>query len=448
MPLEDRKLRAFEFTLEGKVEPKEAFKALREAGVSPKDHLEALQPLPGGRFDVSFKSAALAQQFEPVLDDLPGCRITSSGAVKVVTIKFIEMDLDDNFVRSILSRYGKVLKGRFLTYPDEPSVFNGTRQYQMSGVKSIPSVLRIGNRNAWVSHPGQTRTCARCGEAGHTAKRCNTTRCYKCLVVGHTASDCPNAVRCTICGEEGHNFKRCPSSFASKVKPTKRWADVVGERANPPTQPGAEEATPSAPSPLPSSGPRASEDSGDFVSVDSAPEDSETETAAETPPSAHNLPRASCLKCSRVVGPLSGRSRWFCFRCDCVIEGAEPFHLVGCAACTGKNTRPTLVCDGPRCRAAAVDEAFPFVPAGRGRRMKRKSRRSSESDSSSASHKPAKKSERSKTHTLSETSTESEMEEAGSDGDTYLSSTDSPADTAPPSPSKSGKSPKERDKPE
>ena len=78
--------------------------------------------------------------------------------------------MDDNIVHHLLGGYSEVLASRFCTYTGEPSVFNGTRQYKMKVKKNIPSVLRIGNRNAWVSYIGPSWTCARCGAQGHLAK--------------------------------------------------------------------------------------------------------------------------------------------------------------------------------------------------------------------------------------------------------------------------------------
>ena len=72
----------------GKREPRQVFQAFREIGVIPKDHVECLQPLLDGSFDVTFISAAIAQRFEPLVAALLGCEIKSRGLVKVVTLKF------------------------------------------------------------------------------------------------------------------------------------------------------------------------------------------------------------------------------------------------------------------------------------------------------------------------------------------------------------------------
>ena len=96
--------------------------------------------------------------------------------------------------------------------------------------KSIPTVLRIGDRDACVSYVGQTRTCARCGAPGHMSKDCNFVKCFKCLSLGHNASVCPNKVVCTVCGDEEHNFKVCPNSFANRANPTKGWANIAAAR--------------------------------------------------------------------------------------------------------------------------------------------------------------------------------------------------------------------------
>ena len=148
------------------------------------------------------------------------------------------MDLDDNVVRSRLSKYGDVLAGRGCTFAERPSLFNGTRQYKMKVTKNIPSMFRFGGENSWVSYVGQVRTCAQCGATGHMAAACNISKCYKCLGLGHAAAACPNRVVCTICEEEGHSFKACPNYFASRANPSKRWTNIeVAKGVNPPSRP-------------------------------------------------------------------------------------------------------------------------------------------------------------------------------------------------------------------
>ncbi|KAL3273223.1 hypothetical protein HHI36_014677 [Cryptolaemus montrouzieri] len=39
--------------------------------------------------------------------------------------------------------------------------------------KPIPSHITISNKQYWITHLGQTRTCVRCGETNHEIKNCN-----------------------------------------------------------------------------------------------------------------------------------------------------------------------------------------------------------------------------------------------------------------------------------
>ena len=147
-----------------------SLKELKKIGVVPKDHMVAAQPLPGTRFDLTFKLPAFRDLFLPGLKTIPGSQVTVVGSYTIVTIFHLNMETDSNIVKQRLSQYGEVISGRHCTFAEEPDCFNGTRQFKMRVKKSIPTVLRIGDRDAWVSYVGQTRTCARCGAPGHMSK--------------------------------------------------------------------------------------------------------------------------------------------------------------------------------------------------------------------------------------------------------------------------------------
>ena len=249
------------------VSPRSFFQKLANVGVTAAEHLAAVQPLPGNRYESIFKSVALCKQFHPQIRDLDGCTVTKFNDITVVTIHYISMSIPDSIVSNILSRYGKVHASRFTTYGDNPTVFDGTLQYKMSILVPIPTVIRIGDRNAWISYPGQVRTCARCNEQGHYAKDCTNVKCFKCLQLGHVANDCPNNVLCTICRGEGHSFRFCAMSFSMTVSPDKAWS-MTPDPPQPP--PDKEEGTPVAP--------------GDG--------------------NVEQLPAAECSKCKKMVGPF------------------------------------------------------------------------------------------------------------------------------------------------
>ena len=227
---------AAELKFDSKVTPSKLFSEVEKIGVVVSDHMVAAQPLPGSRFDLTFKSPAIRDRFLPDLESIPDSKLFTYGGYVIVNVFNVLLDIDDNIVRARLAKYGEVLAGRVCTFAERPSLFNGTRQYKMRVKNNIPSVLRIGSSNAWVSYVGQTRTCARCGATGHMASACDIIKCYKCLGLGHAAAECPNRVVCTVCEEEGH--KLCPNSFANRANPTKRWSNVVAaKKVNPSSGP-------------------------------------------------------------------------------------------------------------------------------------------------------------------------------------------------------------------
>ena len=203
------------------------FDILKRCGVKPGEDLMAVQVLPGGKFDVTFRAVEVKERFMPSLIAEPEIDATSyANPVKVITVLHVPHEVDDNEVRFVLKRYGKVVAGRFLAYRDYPGVFNGIRQYRMEVEKDIPSSLSFGGRECWVRYEGQPRTCLKCGRPGHDAKECRVVRCFKCQKEGHVAWRCKEDPSCTICGKSGHNFRSCPVSFANRLKQTKEW--VVG----------------------------------------------------------------------------------------------------------------------------------------------------------------------------------------------------------------------------
>ena len=241
---------AAELKFDSKVTPSKLFSELEKIGVVVSDHMVAAQPLPGSRFDLTFKSPAIRDRFLPDLESIPDSKLFTYGGYIIVNVFNVLLDIDDNIVRARLAKYGEVLAGRVCTFAERPSLFNGTRQYKMRVKNNIPSVLRIGSSNAWVSYVGQTRTCARCGATGHMASACDIIKCYKCLGLGHAAAECPNRVVCTVCEEEGHNFKLCPNSFANRANPTKRWSNVVAAKKVNPSSGPASKKVESPPSPV------------------------------------------------------------------------------------------------------------------------------------------------------------------------------------------------------
>ena len=196
------------------------FEILKEKGVDIVSQLIAVQELPGRLWDVTFSSVEFKRKYWPAITNGTGYTAsTYTSSATLVTVLHIPHELDDNVVRYILGRYGKVINGRYLTYREYPKVFNGIRQYLVEITRDIPSSLRLGNRNCWVRYNGQQRKCWNCQGKGHDARECRLTKCFKCQEMGHTASDCKAEVKCTTCNQFGHVDRKCPISFANMIKP-------------------------------------------------------------------------------------------------------------------------------------------------------------------------------------------------------------------------------------
>ena len=119
-------------------EGKNIFKLLKTCGVNQADHLMAVQMLPSNKIDVTFTSPKICEQFCARLEQEADIDVVSYvKPVKVVTVLHVPHEVDDNAVRFVLKRYGKVLAGRYLTYKEYPDIFNGIRQYKMEVTTEI-----------------------------------------------------------------------------------------------------------------------------------------------------------------------------------------------------------------------------------------------------------------------------------------------------------------------
>ena len=131
--------------------------------------------------------------------------------------------------RSVLAGF---YAGRACTFAERPSLFNVTRQYKMRVKQNIPSVLRIGSSNPWVSYVGQKRTCSQCGATGHIASACDIIKCYKCLGLGHAADECPNRGHKTWMWSKKRRHKRyslqkCFNYVVSKINAGSADTDLL-----------------------------------------------------------------------------------------------------------------------------------------------------------------------------------------------------------------------------
>ncbi|PIK42010.1 putative zinc finger CCHC domain-containing protein 3-like [Apostichopus japonicus] len=141
-----------------------------------------------------------------------------------VTVIHVGLEVRQDLVVTVLSRFGTVKAVKMCSYAQAPGVLNGHRQARIDLKQDIPSFLFIAGHKAHVRYPGQPRTCFRCGETGHEAKGCPNKKCGRCLRLGHDSTACPDEAVCSLCGKEGHFFRACPSSYVSKTKSGGMWS--------------------------------------------------------------------------------------------------------------------------------------------------------------------------------------------------------------------------------
>ena len=172
---------SFQVRLESAMNSDSVFDFLKEVGVDVAKDLIAVQGLPGKTWDITCKTVEIRRRLWAEVSTRESCIASMyPGSATVVNVLHVPHELNDNVVRYVLARYGKVLSGRFKTYEKYPDLFNGIRQYQMELTADIPSSLRLGGRNCWIRYYGQPRTCMKCGSTGHEAKECAKVVCFKC----------------------------------------------------------------------------------------------------------------------------------------------------------------------------------------------------------------------------------------------------------------------------
>ncbi|XP_033120429.1 uncharacterized protein LOC117119704 [Anneissia japonica] len=177
-----------------KVGVETVFADLRRAG--PKlEEVVGVQSLSDGSFDVSFKTPVICRRAAGELGRLvSGPEVQINDSRVTVTVLYVELEVPNEVVECVLSKFGKVLNSRMLSHRQYPSILNGNRQFVLQLKSDIPSQLRIGSRNCWVSYWGQPRTCLRCGDEGHLIRECVRRKCSKCLELGHVVADCKNDI--------------------------------------------------------------------------------------------------------------------------------------------------------------------------------------------------------------------------------------------------------------
>lgn len=179
---------------------------------------------------------------------------------RVVIVKMFETpsEMPDSVLIGRLSVYGKVFS--FLQDKGQGGVLNGVRTARMRLKVAVPSVVRIAGCYIRVWHPGQPKTCRRCGAEDHLVAACNSTRCFNCEQPGHHFEDCDEPILCSVCLDPSHLLCTCPyvvhavnvieqpsrASYANVTKTivtekSKNYAEAVTQPRRPEKNPSRQE---------------------------------------------------------------------------------------------------------------------------------------------------------------------------------------------------------------
>lgn len=129
---------------------------------------------------------------------------------RVLIVKIFETPskMPDSVLIGRLSVYGKVFS--YQRDKGQGGVLNGVRTARMRLKVAVPSVVRIAGCYIRVWHPGQLKTCQRCGAEGHLAAACNSTHCFNCEQSSHHFEDCDKPKLCSDCLDPSHMLRICP----------------------------------------------------------------------------------------------------------------------------------------------------------------------------------------------------------------------------------------------
>ena len=239
------------FSVESVITGEEVFDAFLDAGVQAED-ITSIQYRGSNRsWCVSLKSKASKDRIleKGVIHFGNVAVFIGDADFRTVIVKIYEapLEMPDTVIIRRLSHYGGVLSFR-RDIGVAMRVLNGVRTARMRLSSAIPSSLRIAGEAVFVSYPGQTKTCRRCGEEGHMAQGCRKPRCYNCEAPGHVASECGLDPLCGICLQSHHHASKCAylifsANIETNLNSTpSTYADVCRQNrpASPATPPPAD----------------------------------------------------------------------------------------------------------------------------------------------------------------------------------------------------------------
>ncbi|KAJ8050212.1 hypothetical protein HOLleu_03322 [Holothuria leucospilota] len=263
-----------EFSSGVSVSPPQAFTMLKNSGVEVKE-IEMLQSLAArNTYDLKFRSDAARIQGVSCLKALEGLTVTPYDRSAVVTVLYLNFEVDQGLVARVLSQYGTVSDMRWVTYQagELKGILNGKRQFRMVLKREIPSFLFMGGgggSKAHIRYFGQPRTCLSVERRGTKPSRVPTDVVASACRWGTTRLSVPTRCGVTSVGRRDMSLSgSCPTSYSARAS-----AEVGPDHE--PSQPGPEPMVEEPRSPSPDEGGRITKVENDLQ----LSSDSETDSA-------------------------------------------------------------------------------------------------------------------------------------------------------------------------
>lgn len=121
--------------------------------------------------------------------------LTSNGhGIKTVRVKNLPSEICDSELRKVLSEYGQVGPIEHEKYGPKSyfaGLLTGVRIVRATLQKNVPSYIKVGGEEAYVTYFGQAETCHSCGQIGHKRAGCPTKKQRRSTYAGRLAARTP-----------------------------------------------------------------------------------------------------------------------------------------------------------------------------------------------------------------------------------------------------------------
>lgn len=210
------------FSLDTSVPTNEIIMAFDIAGVDYEDIISIQRRLSSNTWVVALRTAEAKEHILSIWGVTIAGQTVFVGdcdnKISLVKVYNAPNEMPDSVIIGRLSTYGTVLSFRRDLATD--SIFNGVRTARMRINSIIPSTVRIVGEFIKFWHPGQPKTCRRCGASDHLIKDCDSIRCFNCELPGHRSEECEHPLMCSICRSVDHQVHECPYLlFSANVEP-------------------------------------------------------------------------------------------------------------------------------------------------------------------------------------------------------------------------------------